>query len=280
MAKEVSKIASDGGVPDYLKGMTPDQARDNSNFDSSDVVIPMIKLLQGTSPEVEAFDTAKPGIYWHTGMDVPLGDTVDFVVCFRKKRYMLVAPMEDGQGVLARADDFTTWDRKGKWDVKLKDVKAPVTWEIDDLDVNASGLDRWGTSNPEDDNSPPAATLFYDYIVYLPDFPDLSPVALTLTRSKIKKAKRGLNDKISLQSGSGRPMQSLVFQASVMKETNDANQPFNNVAFRSNGFATKEVYEGCVEIGKSFAELNYTVKGDESEASEEAQGEKSESSEF
>lgn len=266
MAKDIQK--SDPGLPAYLQKYAG-PVNSGDNFDESDVVIPMIKLLQGTSPECETFDDAKPGVFWHTGMDVSLGTEFPFIPCFRKKRYLLVAPMEDGQGVLARADDFKTWDRMGKWEVKFKDLKEKVTWEINDLNVVKSGLDQWGTSIPTDEDSPPAATLFYDYIVYLPDHPDLSPVALTLTRSKIKKAKRGLNDKIAMQANAGRPMQSLAFLATNTTENNSNNQPFKNVQFRMNGFVSDEdLFNHCMEINKMFEGVNYKVKGEESEVSE------------
>ena len=264
MAKEIAK--SDPGIPAYLQNYAGPTIKDN--FDESDVVIPMIKLLQGTSPECETFDDAKPGVFWHTGMDVSLGTEFSFIPCFRKKRYLLIAPMEDGQGVLARADDFETWDRLGKFEVKFKDMKDKVTWEISDLNVVKSGLDQWGTSIPSDEDSPPAATLFYDYIVMLPDHPDLSPVALTLTRSKIKKAKKGLNDKIALQANSGRPMQSLIFLAGTTNENNANNQAFKNVTFRMNGFASEEQFLAAQETGKLFAGTNYRVKGEETETDE------------
>ena len=279
MAKAIAKQDA-GGLPAYLKDVTADQVRDDSNFDSSDVVIPMIKLLQGTSPEVEDHDDAKPGIFWHTGLDIPLGSTVDFIVGFRKKRYLLVAPMEDGQGVLARADDFDTWDREGSWEVKFKDRKEPVLWEIRDKDVVTSGLDQWGTSIPDDENSPPAATLFYDYIVLLPGIEGASPVSFPLTRSKIKKARKGLNDKIALQQNNGRPMQACVFQAKAVKETTADNQGFYNLQFSMNGFAEETDFIAANQIHETFKNMDYRVKGEEKADNDERAAPKADSDKF
>lgn len=224
-------------LPAYLQGK--EYKTQNDNFDSSDVVIPRIKLLQGISPELQQFDHAKIGHFWHSGMDMDLGSKVKFVVADRRKKYLLSAPLEDGQGVLARADDAVKWDKTGKWQVKLKGVKQPVTWEITDLDVQKSGLTQWGTSNPDDEDSGPAATMFYDYLVFLPDHLDLGPAVISLARASIKKAKKGLNDKIKLHDTNGRPMQALIFEASSVDEQSDSGG-FKNWQFISAGFNMDE----------------------------------------
>lgn len=234
-------VASEKDLPAYLQGQT--YKGDEDNFDSSDVVIPRIKLLQGISPEITTFDAAKVGNFWHSGMDIDLGPEVIFVVADRRKKYLLSAPLEDGQGVLARADNAVTWDRTGSWDVKLKGIKKPVTWTITDLDVEKSGLTKWGTSNPEDEDSGPAATLFYDYLVFLPDRLDLGPAVISLARSSIRKAKKGLNDKIKLHQTNGRPMQALVFKATSVDDNSDSGG-FKNWQFSGEGFnMNKDLFE-------------------------------------
>lgn len=238
MAKTDVAVAtkSDDQLPDFLKGKN---FTNDDNFDSSDVVIPRIKLLQGISPEIASFDNAKIGDFWHTGLDEPLGANFKFVIADRRKKYLLSAPMEDGQGVLARADDAKNWDRLGKWTVKMKGVKNPITWEIKSLNLEESGLTNWGTSNPEDDDSAPAATLFYDYLVFLPDHLNLGPAVISLTRSSIRKAKKGLNDKINIHKSNGRPMQAVLFEAASMDDQNDIG-PFKNWQFKPAGFVQTE----------------------------------------
>ena len=251
MARKTTAVATkdDGGVPTYLRDYQGPQNRDN--FDESDIVIPRIKLLQALSEEVEAYDEARTGHFWHTGFDKSLGDDIEFVVCSRKKKYLLVAPMEDGQGILARAEDFKTWDRMGSWEVQIKDV-GKVTWTIDDVDVVASGLDQWGTFNPGNENSPPAATIFYEYLVILPDHMDLGPAVISLTRSAIKKAKKGLNDKIALHGKANRPMQSLLFRAVAVGDHNADNQTFKNWQFMTNGFADEKIFNAAIDLRDSL----------------------------
>jgi len=262
----VTKVEEDqSALPAYLQGYT-----DNSsdNFDSSDVVIPRIKLLQGLSEELETHDDAKSGRFWHTGLDMDLGEEIRFVVADRRKKYLLIAPIQDGQGILARAEDAKTWDRTGEWSIKIKGVKQPVTWKIEDTDVLKSGLTGWGTSIPGDDDSPPAATLFYDYLVFLPDYPDLGPAVISLARSQIKKAKKGLNDKIQLHKTNGRPMQALIFSAKSVEEVADG-QTFKNWSFTGSGFVQDEAFfKVALEHSGALANVKVQDEG----VSENAEG--------
>lgn len=254
MAKNEVAVAApqQAGLPDYLRNYN---VGGEDNFDSSDVVIPRIKLLQGLSKEVEEYDEAKTGSFWHTGLDMNLGSEIKFVVADRRKKYLLVAPIADGQGILARSDDAVMWDRKGSWTVKIKGVKNPVTWTIDDLNVEKSGLTNWGTMIPEDSDSPPAATLFYDYLVFLPDHLDLGPAVISLARSQIKKAKKGLNDKIQLHRTNGRPMQSIMFSAKSVDDSADG-QDFKNWSFTSAGFVQDEsLFKMALEYRGALANL-------------------------
>ena len=258
MSKKTELAATSDSLPDYLKGRAP--TKPNDNFDNSDVVLPQIKLLQGVSAECTTFNDAKSGNFWHNSLDFNLGDALEFVVCSRRKKYLLQAPLDDGQGVLARSDDFVTWDKLGSWQIKV-DKKTTVEWRIDDLNVEESGLAKWGTFDPSDENSPPAATLFYEYLVLLPAHLDFGPAVISLARSQIKQAKRGLNNKIALHGSMGRPMQSLVFKATSAVESIGNNQDYNTWNFTSNGFASKDVFDTACEFEGSLQV--YAVKDEE-----------------
>lgn len=232
-------------LPDYLrKGVAVDN---KDNFTAADFVIPRVKLLQGISKEVETFEAAKAGIFWHTGLDMPLGDNFRFVVCSRNRKMLLVAPIEDGQGVLARSEDCAKWDKVGKWEVKVKGQKKPQLWEIDTLNVAESSVAKWGSKINGDEDSPPAATLFYDYLVLLPDYPELGPTLISLARSQIKVAKKGLNDKIELHKSAGRPMQSVLFQTKAVDDSSDG-QNFKNWAFTGAGFAPEPLFLKAADL--------------------------------
>ncbi len=245
-SKAVAKTAD--ALPAYLKDVRYEQ--ENSNFTAEDVTIPQIKLLQGLSDQISQFDNANVGDFWHTGMDESLGNSIQFIVCSRRRKYLLVTPQDDGRGVLARADDGAHWDRAGKWEVKV-DKKTTAVWEIQTLSVADSGLTDWGTYDPSDPESPPAATLFYEYLVVLPARLDLGPAVISLARSQVKKAKKGLNDKIMLHASNGRPLQALMFEASSVEETNASGQQYHNWKFTGAGFVQEEaVYQQAVDIGE------------------------------
>lgn len=268
-SKQVAKQDQPGEKPAYLRELEKHgPVHRTDNFDSTDVAIPRIKLLQGLSKECEEHNTAKPGIFWHTGMDLALGDEVLFVPVSRRKKYLLVAPLEDGQGILARSDDFINWiPPRGKFEIKIKGKKGTTPWVLAPT-VAESGLDRWGTFDPDDPNSPPAATLFYEYLVLLPNHPEVGPVVLSLTRSQIKKAKKGINDKIQMHESAGRPMQSLIFMAKAVKEESQQGS-FFNFQFVSSGFAPEPLFKKAWELKDVLR--TFKVK-DEEGAAREAPG--------
>lgn len=250
--QDVVKVDANESLPDYLRNV--DTSKDRDNFDNSDIVIPRVKLLQGLSPELTDYPEARSGDFWHSGADLSLGSEFEFVVIARKKKYLLSAPLEDGQGVLARADDAETWDRTGSWQVKL-DRKTTVTWEISDTNVERSGLTKWGSSDPDDENSPPAATLVYEYLVLLPAFMDLGPVVVSLARSAIRKAKKGLNDKIQLHRNNGRPMQAIKFRAKCVSDQSDSG-PFNNWSFTGAGFVDEPTFNLARKLSETLTEYS------------------------
>jgi len=254
-----------GQVPAFLQNT--DRGSHLQGMDSSDFIVPRIKLLQGISPEVEAFDEAKNGEFWLNVLDKPLGKTIRFIPINNRKRYLLLPPIGDDRGVLARADDGRTWNTKGEWSVKLKNVRQPVVWKIEDLDVRKSGLAEFGTANPEDPDSNPAATLFYEYLVWLLDVDGLpTPVLLSLARSQAKKA-RDLNGKIEF---GGVPMQGMVFEASVVVE-NGAEGPYNNYQFAKAGWTTEEQFAMACAFEERFRDVTYRGE-DEAGLAEAAAG--------
>ncbi len=244
---EVAKV-EDNNVPAYLKDVP--QGSGLAGLDASDFIIPRVKLLQGLSPELQAFENAKAGTFWMNVLDLPLGEALEFIPCSNRKRYLLLPPMGDSRGVLARADDGVHWKpAKGEWQVKLKGVKNPVTWVLDAETVRESGLAEFGTSNPDDPDSNPAATLFYEFLVYLPKYPQVSPTLISLARSQAKKAK-DLQSKIEFRKA---PMQSQKFLMTPFTD-NGAEGDFFNVAFANNGWATEQEFELCKGIAERFKE--------------------------
>lgn len=259
-------VIGGANVPDYLR---PHLGAGSGlqGLDVTDFVVPRVKLLQAISPEVEAFDEAKPGMFWLTVLDKPLseqGESLDFIPISNRKKYLLLAPLGDSRNVLARAEDGIHWTPPdGEWEVKLKNVKKPVTWKTAPT-VRQSGLAEFGSMNPDDPDSNPAAVLFYEYLVLLPGHPDLGPVLLSLARSQAKRA-RDLNGKIDMRQA---PMQAQLFRMSVTDEKGEEGD-YKNVAFTNNGWATEEQFNHCKTLAERYKSYR---AADEETQGREAQG--------
>jgi hypothetical protein len=253
-------VAGNASLPAYLQNMQG-QGAVLSGVDATDLILPRIKLLQAISAEVTAFDEAKAGLFWHNVLGEPIGPEFDFIVCSFRKKYLLMAPMGDPRKVMARAEDGIHWEPpNGEFRVKLKNVKEEQTWKTAPT-VAGSGLDKFGSSVKGDPDSKPAAVLVYEYLVYLPDFPQFSPIIMSLARSQTKKGK-DLNSKITFRN---LPLQAMRFRARVVEETGDEG-PFKNYDFISHGFATEEEFARCQKIAEQFT--SYKVADEESVGNE------------
>jgi hypothetical protein len=239
-------------VPDYLQDVKAGSFL--HGVGQEDIALPSIRLLQDMSEVVKTRDDAKPGTWWHTGFDVSLGPSFEFVIAANRKKYLLMAPISDTRRVLARADDGVHWNPPtGSFEVRLKNVKQPVVWTLKPT-VAESGLAEYGTYNPNDPESPPAAVLVYEHLVILPDHLDLGPAFLSFARSQIKKVRRELYPKIAIHNSAGRPMQALCFLASAIEEKG-AEGLYYNVTFRSAGWASKELFELACQWSKHFERI-------------------------
>jgi hypothetical protein len=250
-------------LPAYLQDYAGPSGKEA--LDTTDVVVPRIKLLQATSPELEANpEEARSGNYWHNILEQSLGNSFEFIVSKMRKKYLLFAPRAPGNelsGVLARSEDAKHWDPpNAEFAVRIKGRKEPVIWRTKPT-VEESGLHKFGTSNPDDKDSQPAAVLIYEYLVYIPELGH-APALFSAARSQVKVAKNQLNSKIMM---SDYPITALKFRAGVVKEEG-AEGPYFNYAFKSAGFANQDEFAVASRIAKDFA--NYAASDETSIVSE------------
>lgn len=240
MAKqEVAKVSNNAALPAHLQGTT--KTAKIGNIDSTDLIIPRVKLLQAVSPEVTDFDNAKQGQFWHTILQECIGNEIRAIPIIVRKGYVLWAPRGDDRGILARADDAMHWDQPDGtvFEVKSKNSPAPVTYKLgstvhDKVD-GFPALSEFGSSIPGDPNSPPAASLTYQILWYFPDHPDLSPAVIINTRSSVKPAK-ALLSKIDLRPADHYYQQ---YKIGVVKEDNGGDA-FFNFTYTADGYASEE----------------------------------------
>jgi hypothetical protein len=191
MVQDVTPIAPANkfDLPAHLQGKP--KVASWGDIDPKQRMLPRIKLLQASNPEcVDYPGEAKAGEFWHTTLTTSLGAEIIGVPIMRRQTYNLWAPRgpNEDRGILARARDFIHWDPpEGEFHVRYPMNPKTYTWKLART-VKESGLAEFGSSRYDDPESPPAATLTFEVLWYLPDW---NTLALTLnTRSGVKEAKR------------------------------------------------------------------------------------------
>lgn len=241
--------------------MRDDADAGKEGIGNQDIEIPRLKLMQGLSPELELFDGLRAGNFFHPAAEEIFDEPFRAVPIFMDQRYILWRPRDAGGGILARADDGVNWSpASGEFTVQLdkKDGGDTVTWRLAST-VAKSGLANWGTMNPKDPNSPPAATLMYNYLLAFPDHPDLMPAVLSFQRSSIKAGRR-FNTKLKTVRA---PIYGTIWEFSSAKDTNSRGQDFYNMDVRSAGLVEDEdqynfykgAHESMIKKGLSIKDI-------------------------
>jgi hypothetical protein len=225
------------------------------NVDSSDRIIPRVKLMQAISPELTDFaDQAKAGQFWHTIAQQNLGPTIKGVPVIIRKSYVLWAPRNDDRGILARANDGIHWEpANAEFTVKPKGASQPVTYKTAKT-VAESGLDQFGTSIPGDPNSAPAASLTYQMMWFLPDFPELSPSIIINTRSSIKP----MQQLLSRIDSKPVPHFCQLYDISSVQQKG-AEGPYFNFTYTGAGFADEATCKLCSDMFDQFSKIGWVA---------------------
>lgn len=228
-------------APPFMK---QDSGKGMENLKASDLEIPRLILLQSLSPQVTEGDE-RPGTFYHTILEEAIGEKgqpLRIVPIFADIKFILWRPRHEGGGILARADQGP--DGEHNWvpanqvfEVKpYKDRPTTVKWETKDT-VRESGLDKFGSMDPADPNSQPAAVKMWNFVVVLPDHAHLGPMVLTLQRGG---AKTGANFSSKLKfDGNGAPAFGQVFEMNA-KMDNTGSGDFYNLGFTKVGYVENE----------------------------------------
>lgn len=245
--------------PDWLPQASSNKGMEG--LDKDDIKTPRILLLQAMSPQIRTFQgLAFPGEFWHTGMNVPLGTHFDFVTALISKRVILWRPRDDqGGGILAFSRDGKTWATGGnsEFRVKLKGKKEPVLWKTG-KDVMSSRLTEFGTLDPEDNESPPAAMISYEYLAYLIKNPELSPVVLGVNKTALPNGK-SLNTSLVTLAKANKPIQSVAIRCFADERKNDTGE-WTVPNFKTIGLVQKDVYQIVVKMADQYSDykIEYT----------------------
>lgn len=253
MSKTEVATVKDSALPAHLQGA---EKRTIGNVDSTDIIVPRVKLLQAISPEVTEND-AKAGTFWHTIAGESLGIKIRAIPIIIRKSYVLWSPRNDERGILARANDGLNWDNAGmEFTVKPKNSPHSVTYKLGKTVHERTGdgpaLSEFGSSIPGDPKSAPAAALTYQILWYFPDFEEMSPAIIINTRSGVKPA-QNLISKIEMRPVDARGQ---VYEIGIVQEKG-AEGPFFNYTYKSDGYANAEEFEMANLIYEKFSKTEW-----------------------
>lgn len=246
VATQTEKTAM--AVPDFMKGAVGA----GNNIESTDLELPRIKLISPINPEVE--DGIPAGDFYHHIAQVSLSNKMTVIPLYVFKSYMLWRPRKDGGGLLARADDGFNWNVQKAFDVKL-DGKKAVTW-VTKATVEESGLHLWGSSDPGDDQSQPAATKMINVVAWIEEYPELSPVVIPLQKGHLKAGTR----LVSLLAMGAVPCFGRRFEFSSEKTNNRDGEEYYNYKIRGIGFVQDEdAFNHYKSLNESMSKLTIKV---------------------
>jgi hypothetical protein len=220
-SQELAVVDDENTLPDFMREDIGKQYG-METLDATDMALPRLLLMQGLSKQKEQFSFLKTGDFFHTAQEVVIPQPFLAVPIMIDKRFLLWRPRNAGGGILARANDAKHWQPSpASFTVTLdkKDGGATVTWETKET-VAESGLAEWGSMDPDNPESPPAATLTYNILLAFPANPELSPAVLSLQRTGMKAA---LDLNMKLKSLNRPSFQSVIQFSSFLdhKGTND-----------------------------------------------------------
>lgn len=267
MSNDLTTQAANSNLPDYLTGK---ESSGIQGLDRGDIKMPRLKLLQPMSPEVRTFKgVAVPTEFWHTGANVSLGTEFYATPILVSKKVILFPPRDGGDDrfILAMSRNGKDWDIGGnqEFEVTLKDSKKKVIWRTG-KDVRSSGLCEFGSSDFEDTSSPPAAMLFYEYLLYLRDKPELSPVAMSSFKTGLPDA-QSFNTYLLSRANAGAPVNSNMVRFFSNEKSKDKNV-WHTVGFQPAGNTPVEIFKLTEKMKEQYA--NYEAEVDREEMQSEA----------
>lgn len=257
-------------APDFLE----EGGAGAEEIGQEDMQLPWLKLLQGTTPGLQD-NGWQAGNLLHTilekqvrtnpgrndkGHEIPAElFQVTPVICL-PKQHTLFRDVDDGGGILARQDGKVWVPSNTKFEVKINKATKSVVWDTKGS-IAESGLTNWGTYDPDDGNSRPAADLQYRYICVSPTHPEFGPFMIQLQRSAIGAAKH-LNALIKQCKYDAFAQ---VFNVTtVWSDEGPNNKKFLWKFSRAGLVPTKEAYEQNKAVYEMFKDVDVTLHDEES----------------
>jgi hypothetical protein len=255
--KEQAAPPSDTAVPEYLRNKAN---KGVVGFRPEDLIIPRLDLMQDISPAVQEGEF-RAGEFVHNVLEESFGKEVEVVIVLARKQYTLWRPRHDGDGgILARADDGVHWSPPdAQFEVQPhKGMKKKVIWRTAKT-VEASKLSQWGSSDPDDPDSPPAANEMAVFVAIPVKRQSIGPVVFTLQRGSLTVGKKMIQ-RLML---SDVPMTGQIYRVSSERTTNASGDGFWTYKFTAAGFAPEELYAKAEAMQSRLLKMGFDIKGED-----------------
>jgi hypothetical protein len=177
-------------IPEFMKNAKPGLGTEGLSTNA--LTPPRLKLIQALSPEIEEYENLRPGEFFNSVSGENYGPSVEIIPCYLSEAYFLFAPRVPGEtgGLLARANDGIHWQpADATFEVTIDKKGTKTTWKTAET-VQRSGLDQWGTFDPSDKKSPPAATHALNCVCLVTKSLQSGPMVLSFVRSALKTGKK------------------------------------------------------------------------------------------
>jgi len=182
----------------------PKRFRRFGNIGVTDMEIPALWILHALSKVVKANRDLEPGNFYHSILEEDLGRELEVVVLLVHHHVRLETPKDPRGGLpqtLAKAMDGKNWDKPNqRFEVQFPSGKKGEYFT--GKNVENSGLLEWGTSDPNNPNSVPAARHVYTVILRILKPHVEGPIIYSGSVSTNKKIMQ-LNSKIDLRAAAG-----------------------------------------------------------------------------
>lgn len=238
------------------------------------VELPQLKIITDQT-KGQKENRWQPGNFLHSILEEEVNGEEGILltpILFLQPRYRLMNPIDQGGGVLARADDGINWNPANHtFDVKIHDGKKAVQWRTGKTifskpEPGFKNPTEWGSSDPDDPNSVPAADLQYRYLWNSPSHPHLGVFTTLMQRSALQAAER-LN---AFLNASEYDTFNLVFKVTTLWDDKGPSNKKFLWKIKPNGtVSTQEQSQRNEALYEQFKDADLQIHGEEENFAEE-----------
>jgi hypothetical protein len=227
---------------------------------SEDLRPPRLKLLQALSPELDDDDSLRAGMFFHS-LDLTGVKEMNIIPIKFFRTYILFGPRDSNDGVLARADDGIHWKPA---DLVYEHPEfAGVQWRTAKT-VKGSGLAEFGSSNPDDHQSAPAATRFANFLCVDADNPQGGLFVLSFYRAGTRSG-----ENFAGQMNRSGIAWNNTYKLSSVKVKNNKGEFFVGKTVPT-GKTPDDLWAKCAQVYETLKDRSVVVDYEDEEASESA----------